>query len=109
MASQPEFFPPPHAAQAGAESVLMGPPCPAPWEAVSSSGRTAECHDGSSSQGWKDWEARAAPYAIKTYMTISSRSVRNKCLIKAGGTEASWKEEDTVERKASQHLLMSVM
>ena len=60
-------------------------------------------------EGWKDWEARAAPYAIKTYMTISSRSVRNKCLIKAGGTEASWKEEDTVERKASQHLLMSVM
>lgn len=109
MASQPVFFPPPHAAQAGGESVLMGPPCPAPWEAVNSNGRTAECHNGSSSQGWKDWETRAAPYAIKTYMTISSRDVRNKCLIKAGGTEAFWKEKAIVERKANKHFLMSIM
>lgn len=109
MSSRSVFFPPPHAAQAGAESVLMGPPSPAPWEAVSSNGQTAKCHDRSSSQGWKDWEARAAPYAIKMYMTISSKDVRNKCLIKTGGTEAFWKKKDIVEGKADKHFQMSII
>ena len=76
---------------------------------MSSNGQTAKCHDGSSSQDWKDWETRAAPYAIKMYMTIRSRDVRNKCLIKAGGTEAFCKKKDIVEGKANKHFLMSII
>ena len=39
---------------------------------------------------------------------ISSK-LRNKCLIKAGGTEAFWKKKDIVEGKADKHFQMSII